>query len=1247
MSRPVELSTPMTPDSLRQTAHLLKHLYAGHTPVNKNDSEVDGTEHIGTVANFGSEVLAEASQLRLKNPNPSALHVSDAVNNYFSLKPSELINTLGQQNILCAMLKPLDFLYTRGGSSYNPVSIKYDIIFSNVVEEYALRPKSKSYSDITKSMFYSTTDVPILRLTYGQTNNPTVEEYPLSVTDDTGVATKYMFMVSKATEDMLPEEIDPTSFIINIQPGDTDRTRIPYESRTYVMFHGNRNIGTPFIWMILESFKTLPDIGWVNGVDGSNRPLFIDGITSNGERFLYPGCQPGINMPQDVYNYYYGHDTNGRYVLIRASGDFSSIDNTDPDNYNAYVTRIDFIIIELFGIGPDPGPDDKWASIPYRGQAITFDTTNTKIRLMDLIWHQGHQARIWNFGKDGAQYVDAYGVETDYTWTLSGEDLQQGIFAYSMYEFRLNNDDSKIYNLIYGINQLSTHSTAVRPAFKLIVDDQHYIHPMEQSMNHTTTGMHIDSGTDYSDNAIPKKRGLIHDFSAFDGLPRYMSEWTPKDIKRGHMELYTVRDNIIKNDPMSRQMAGIIIDSGVPQNKSNMDIDDLNVVITYTNDGEFITSGISTSSSNHLSDIGYAGNGSIGYATGPNPAFPTMADYENAPKLIYHGNGEFSLGIIGFDGELETGRVFILSNDPAKYVNPAIDGKAERTFARMCDIPTSYLELTHIEGKSPTFVLNQEYVRQGAPFTLDDQEKVWNGFHSQIIHDGSKYILNYNESFFTDAFIEANYSETVQSANGLIDLTDPENATGYTFTISNSGTFEDGDTFIIVIGGVTFTGTFNDDGTQSVSIDSDDSHIIPIANIPSQTSLWKTTSINTDHTGLVVQLQITDSNLWNSLNPHAGNIYDDLYALKRDQFGNIYAYHYTPATDGQPSSWTKEFQVYGDDNADNMYDKSDPVEWATRDINSCILENWNTGVGGVHVTDFSTFDYLERVDYNSTGLVYSDDDMSEDIQNILLDYSQSYYVLDTNNILHVVTTVHPNRYFELPQNHGLNSHVADQNTSSLITTSNSVSYFDPLLTSIPTYTRVSSDILEYSGIEANITREGYFGSFSNLKMYDYSYVNDIEDANSRRETYNTMSDDELLELIQTRFDVTFVDYDHDILVDYLMERDVPNPIYKHSDLKLMENNENPTGGYVNLYDDVYDTRVRIGSSITRVEPSFVFRFNETINQINTAVGGNWRAKVKMFDEDGNDISAYSILIIENKLFTYSNVTWVEAQRPNT
>ena len=144
-----------------------------------------------------------------------------------------------------------------------------------------------------------------------------------------------------------------------------------------------------------------------------------------------------------------------------------------------------------------------------------------------------------------------------------------------------------------------------------------------------------------------------------------------------------------------------------------------------------------------------------------------------------------------------------------------------------------------------------------------------------------------------------------------------------------------------------------------------------------------------------------------------------------------------------------------------------------------------------------------------------------------------------------------------------------------------------------------------------------------------------------------MTDTALLELIQERYGVTFEVYEHETLVDYLMERDVQNPVYKHSDLKLMENNENPTGGYVNVYDDVYDARVRIGASITRVEPSFVFRFNETISQINTAVGGNWREKVKMFDEDGRDISDYSILIIENKLFTYSNGTWVEAQRPNT
>ena len=1239
MSRPVELTTPMTPDSLRQTEQLLKHLYGQHTSKNKNASEVDGTEYVGTVENFGSEILSETTQLRQINPNTSSLHVSDAMNFYFDLKPSGLANTLEQQNILCAMLKKIDFLYTRGNNAYDPVSIRFDIVFSDVVEEYAIRPKSKSKYDknseeveTLKSKFYSTTNFPILRLTYGASDDPTIEEYPLSVTDDSGVATRYMFMISKATEDLLPDEIDTSTFIINIQTGDADNTG-PDAERTYVVYHNNRIIGTPFIWIQLESFKTLPDAGWFGNVDNEGRPILLDGIDIDNHRFLYPRCQHGMNVPQGVIDAY--NAMPGRYIVYRAFGDFSSENDFDPYNYEAKVTGLEVTVIDLWIVGDTHG-----ASMTYR-HTISFDNEFVKIKLNDVLITDSPsipRKHVWSFGKPGSMLIHPTGEVSDYE-LMDSEHPE--IFAYT-------------YHDLYTVNDLSTHAAPHRAPFVLFLDEQHHIHPIEQKMNHTTVGIHIDSGTDYSDNAVPKKRGLIHDFSAFDGLPTYMSEWNPKDIKRGHMELYTVRDNVVKNDPMKRQTAGIILDSAYPQNDSSIIVDGLSVVIEYAGNGVFEQIAPSVSSTNALSDIGYAGNGVMGYANGPHPAFPSQQAYEDAPKIIYHGNGAFSLNMVGFDPELERGRVFILSNDPATYVNAELDGRSPRTFARICDMPTSYLQLTHIIGKSPTFVLNQDYVRQGANFTLVDQENVWNGYHSPIVHNGSSYVLEVYQSLPTAEFMEEKYSATVQYANGMIDLTDPVNQNYYDFSVVDSGDCVDGDTFILVIGGVTFTGTFHDDGIdQTVTIDSNPSHIIPIANIPLRESVWSTTCTSDNshnpenvndsviqRTSLHVKLTISQE-MWDNLNPHTEGVYNDMYVLKFDGFDNIFVYHYNG------SSWDMDnpIQVYGEKYYKNRYDRQFPYDWAARQFNSVIVENWS---GCDHENDYENFKYLDPVVFDNTSLIYDYSDQSADIQATLLDYAQSYYVLDTDNNLHVVTTVKPNRYLKIPKNHGFNSRVADQNLSTILFGDNSAEFFDPLIVSNKKYTKFSSGILTYSGQETYITREGYFGELSSLNMYDYSVTNDIEEIDNIRETYMAMTDEALATEIHSRFgEVDLTYYDHDMLVDYLMERHTNDPIYKHSDLKLMLPNENPTGAYVNMYDDIYDTRVRVGGSATTVSPAFVFRFSETISQINTAVGGNWKEKVRMYDEDGTDISEYSIIIIENKLFTYTDGLWNELQRPNT
>lgn len=77
----------------------------------------------------------------------------------------------------------------------------------------------------------------------------------------------------------------------------------------------------------------------------------------------------------------------------------------------------------------------------------------------------------------------------------------------------------------------------------------------------------------------------------------------------------------------------------------------------------------------------------------------------------------------------EIGRVYVLSNDSATYQNNATakNPKPERTIARICDIPTSIMQLSGIHGVAPTSVVDKKYIRSEATFTEKDQDYLYNG----------------------------------------------------------------------------------------------------------------------------------------------------------------------------------------------------------------------------------------------------------------------------------------------------------------------------------------------------------------------------------------------------------------------------------------------------------------------------------------------------------------------------------------
>jgi hypothetical protein len=76
----------------------------------------------------------------------------------------------------------------------------------------------------------------------------------------------------------------------------------------------------------------------------------------------------------------------------------------------------------------------------------------------------------------------------------------------------------------------------------------------------------------------------------------------------------------------------------------------------------------------------------------------------------------------------DIGRVYVLSNDDTSYVNNKNTAypKPDRTVARICDIPTSIVQLTGISGVAPVSVVDPKYVRTELSYTSEDKNKLYN-----------------------------------------------------------------------------------------------------------------------------------------------------------------------------------------------------------------------------------------------------------------------------------------------------------------------------------------------------------------------------------------------------------------------------------------------------------------------------------------------------------------------------------------
>ena len=244
------------------------------------------------------------------------------------------------------------------------------------------------------------------------------------------------------------------------------------------------------------------------------------------------------------------------------------------------------------------------------------------------------------------------------------------------------------------------------------------------------------------------------------------------------------------------------------------------------------------------------------------------------------------------------GRIYYISNDPCEYDNNQTSEhpKPGRTLARICDIPTTVVQLTNITGLAPSSIVDKKYVRTEADYSNDDKERVWNTLKSRWVRpcnlDVEGNPISTDEPFIFTSEEDLNKVDLVtyndfryhNNINNLINVGDvkihtiEDGGSGYTVL----------DTVLLVIGGFSFTITVtevdSDGSVVACGIGSDETDVtaINISNFDLAdsdigiTEVYGTSPRSATGTGLRVRIGISN---YQSYKPTCGGIYEDIFAI--------------------------------------------------------------------------------------------------------------------------------------------------------------------------------------------------------------------------------------------------------------------------------------------------------------------------------------------------------------------------------
>ena len=324
----------------------------------------------------------------------------------------------------------------------------------------------------------------------------------------------------------------------------------------------------------------------------------------------------------------------------------------------------------------------------------------------------------------------------------------------------------------------------------------------------------------------------------------------------------------------------------------------------------------------------------------------------------YQGSGLiFDPGLVpdpeAEDNPNSLGRVYILSNDSLTYQNnkssDTVYPKPDRTAARICDIPTSAVQLTGAHGLSATQVVDKKYVRTQTSYTVSDKSKLYNDLASRWVkpsHLTQDGVPAYEEYGLLNRFIFESISELhsidmydhnnfryTENLNPVVDVS--EVSIG---NIDSRGSdYAENDQGLVIVGGSSFTYTVltvdENGGVQTFAI-SPDEHVtsIPLYNFDMPDLLsgftlpYGTSPLNGEGKGFKFSFRI-DYDYLQSILPKKGEFFPDLFALVRENSG-LWLYNYridsTSIAEPKEGEWIKtilvsEFEITNIDKSEPDY----------------------------------------------------------------------------------------------------------------------------------------------------------------------------------------------------------------------------------------------------------------------------------------------------------------------------------------